>query len=359
MVAGTAPQRGAAAIGVGYSVPETVVSNDLIAAQLGVDETWLSRRTGTRDRRVGRPGERLEHFAAWAAAGALHDAGMDAGAVDVVLVGTTSPDEMSPHAAPLVAADIGAIGAAAIDVSCACVGFLSAVAMGAAMIEAGRARVVVVVGADLLTRYLDPRDPQSAMLFGDGAGAVVLAATDGPWRVGPAHMSSDGSGRHLIRLPRQELVIGMDGPAVYRRAVQMMSDVTELVLKEGGLSVDDVDLFVYHQANSRIIKAVGDRLGLDGARVVDVVARFANTSSASLPIALGVAAEDGRLRAGDRLLLAAFGAGLVWGGMTLTWGQFNQHPGDVYPASTRCASVQEGVTGWGQRAKHGLGRQHR
>jgi len=307
-------------VGVGYAVPRAVISNDLIAARLGVDEAWLSRRSGTRDRHVARPGERLEHLAAGAAAAALDHAGIAAGDVDTVLVGTTSPDEMSPHAAPLVAADIGATGAAAVDVSCACVGFLSALAMGTAMIEAGRATVVVAVGADVLSPYIDPLDPQSAMLFGDGAGALVLRPTDGPWRVGPVHMGSDGGGRHLIRLPRQAPLITMDGPAVYRRAVQVMSEVTELVLKDGGLSVADVDLFVYHQANSRIIRAVGDRLGLDASRVVDVVARFANTSSASLPIALGVAADEGRLHPGDRVLLAAFGAGLVWGGLSLTWG---------------------------------------
>lgn len=296
------------------------MSNSAIAARLGVDEEWLVRRTGTRDRHVAAPGERLEDLAAAAARRALAAADMEATEVDAVLVGTTTADEMSPHTAPLVAADLGARGAAAVDVSAACVGFLSCVALGTSMIESGRARAVLAIGADMLSRYLDPDDPQSAMLFGDGAGAVVLAATSGDARVGPWVLSSDGGARGLIRLDRRELLIRMDGPAVYRRAVPIIAEAASEVLARAHLGVDDIDLFVLHQANSRIIRAVRERLGADEARVVDVVDRFANTSSASLPIALGVAAEEGRLRAGDRVLLGAFGAGLVWGAAVLTWG---------------------------------------
>jgi 3-oxoacyl-[acyl-carrier-protein] synthase-3 len=154
------------------------------------------------------------------------------------------------------------------------------------MIESGRARTVLAIGADLLTRYLDRDDPSSAMLFGDGAGAVLLTATAGASQVGPAVLSSDGSRRELIRLARDELLIRMDGATVYRHAVQLMSDVTGQVVGGAGLTLADIDLFVYHQANSRIIDAVGQRLHLDPARVVDVVGSFANTSAASLPIAM-------------------------------------------------------------------------
>lgn len=160
---------GAAIAGVGLAVPEQVRTNAAIAARLGVDEQWISRRTGTSERRVAAPGERLDRFAARAAQAALGQAGVDAADVDVVLVGTTSAEDMSPHAAPLVAADIGARGAAAIDVSAACTGFLSCLVMGAGMIESGRARTVLAIGADLLSRYLDQDDANSAMLFGDGA----------------------------------------------------------------------------------------------------------------------------------------------------------------------------------------------
>jgi 3-oxoacyl-[acyl-carrier-protein] synthase-3 len=302
-------------------VPEQIITNAAIADRLGVDEEWISRRTGTSQRHVAAPGQRLDEFAATAARAALAQAGVDAADVDAVLVGTTSAEEMSPHAAPLVAADIGASGAAAIDISAACTGFLAGLVMGAGMIESGRARAVLAIGADMLSRYLDRDDPQSAMLFGDGAGAAVLTAVEGGSRVGPAVLTSDGQRRELIRLARDELLIRMDGPTVYRHAVRLMTEVTEQAVRRAGLTVADIDLFVYHQANSRIIDAVGQKLRLDPARVVDVVGSFANTSAASLPIALAAAQRDGRLHDGDRVLLAAFGAGLVWGGVVVTWGQ--------------------------------------
>jgi 3-oxoacyl-[acyl-carrier-protein] synthase III len=220
---------------------------------------------------------------------ALAQAGVAAAEVDMVLVGTTSAEGMSPHAAPLVAADIGAHGTAAMDISAACTGFLSGLVLGAGQIEAGRASTVLAIGADLLIQYLGADDPQSAMLFGAGAGAVVLTAGQGPARVGPAVLSSDGSEQALIRLARDELLIRMDGPAVYRHAVRLMSEVTEQAVERAGLGLADIDLFVYHQANSRIIAAVGQRLGLAPDRVVDVVGSFANTSAASLPIALATA----------------------------------------------------------------------
>ena len=311
---------GAAAVGVGMAVPADVVHNRQIAARLGVDEEWLSSRTGTRERHVAAGDERLDDLAAQAVTKALADAGIDPSAVDLVLVGTTSPEEMSPHAAPIVAEAIGATGAGAMDISAACTGFLSGLSLAAGQIEAGRAHTAVVVGADRLSRYLDPDDRGTAMLFGDGAGAVVLTAVDGGSRIGPSRLHSDGSGQHLIRLGRDDLRITMDGPTVYRYAVRSMTEVTREVLADAGLGVGDVDLFVYHQANSRIIASVGRRLGLDPDRVVDVVAEFANTSAASLPIALAAAKASGRLHPGDRVLLSAFGAGMVWGGLLLEWG---------------------------------------
>lgn len=312
---------GAALVGVGHCVPERVVSNRDIAEHLGVEEEWLTSRTGTRERHVSGPDERLESLAASAAGDALKDAGMDAAEVDLVLVGTTSSEEMSPHAAPMVAADIGAKGAGAMDVSAACTGFLASLTMAAGMVETGRARTVVVIGADALYRFLDKDDRGTAMLFGDGAGAVVLTAVEGPSQVGAAIHHSDGDGRGLINLDREDRLIRMDGPTVYRYAVGSMTDVTREVLERAGLSVDDIDLFFYHQANARIIDAVGKRLHLDPDRVVNVIGEFANTSAASLPIALSAARREGRLRDGDRLLLSAFGAGMVWGAVVATWGR--------------------------------------
>lgn len=317
-------QIGAALVGVGHCVPERVVTNHDIAERLGVEEEWLTSRTGTRQRHVSGPDERLETLAATAAGDALKDAGIDAAEVDLVLVGTTSAEEMSPHAAPMVAADIGARGAGAMDVSAACTGFLASLTMAAGLVEAGRASTVVVVGADALYSYLDQDDRGTAMLFGDGAGAVVLTAVEGPSQVGPALHHSDGDGRGLINLDRGERLIRMDGPTVYRYAVASMTEVTRESLERAGWGVEDVDWFFYHQANARIIDAVGKRLHLPAERVVNVIGDFANTSAASLPIALSVARQDGRLRDGDRVLLAAFGAGMVWGAALATWGRPDQ-----------------------------------
>jgi 3-oxoacyl-[acyl-carrier-protein] synthase III len=305
---------------VGKALPEREVDNSAIASRLGVDERWIERRTGTRVRRVAQDGERLSDLAAAAGRAALADAGVDAAELDLVVVATTSPDEMSPHAATFVAGALGAARAGALDVSAACVGFLSALGLAASAIEAGRARQVLVVGADLLSRYLDGHDRQSAMLFGDGAGAVVLSGDDGASAIGPMALHTDPAGAPLIRLSREEALIRMDGPEVYRHAVRQMVDVTCEVLAAAGLALEDIDLFVFHQANGRILRAVGERLGLDRARVVDYVDRYANTSAASLPIALATARDEGRLRPGARVLLAAFGAGLVWGAVVVEWG---------------------------------------
>jgi 3-oxoacyl-[acyl-carrier-protein] synthase-3 len=310
---------GAAIAGLGLALPERVVANAAIARRLGVDEEWIERRSGTRVRHMVADGERLSDLAAAAGRAALADGGVEAGALDMVIVATTSPDEMSPHAATFVTGALGAGRAGAIDVSAACVGFLSALALAVSTIEAGRAANVLVVGADALSRFLDADDRQSAMLFGDGAGAAVVSATSGPSLIGPVLMRSDPDGGDLISLRRDEALIRMDGPRVYRRAVDVMADVTREAADAAGVALDEIDLFVYHQANSRILRAVGARLGLDPARVVDYIDRYANTSAASLPIALAAAARDGRLWPGARVLLAAFGAGLVWGGVVVEW----------------------------------------
>jgi 3-oxoacyl-[acyl-carrier-protein] synthase III len=311
---------GAAVTGAGLAVPQRVVENAAIAARLGVDEHWIERRTGTATRHVVSGAERLSDLAADAGSAALEQAGLGPEALDLIVVATTSADEMSPHTATFVAGRLGAAGAAAIDVSAACVGFLSALALCVGMIEAGRSRHALVIGADALSRYLDPDDRGSAMLFGDGAGAVVVSAVDGPSRLGPVVLGSEPADGPLIRLDRDELLIRMDGPEVYKRAVAVLTDVTREAVAGAGLALGDVDLFVFHQANGRILRAVAQRLGLEDERVADYVARFANTSAASLPIALATAAGEGRLRPGARILLAAFGAGLVWGGVVVQWG---------------------------------------
>jgi 3-oxoacyl-[acyl-carrier-protein] synthase III len=310
---------GAAIAGVGMALPERVVTNEQIAARLGVDPAWISKRTGTQERPWATGEERLSQLAAQAGLAALERAGVEPGEVDLVLVATSTADEITPNAAPLVAGLIGAGRAGALDVGAACTGWVSALAMACGQIESGRAGQALVVGADFLSRFLDFSDRDTAPLFADGAGAAVVSATDSPTgRVGPIVLRSDPGKSHLIRLSRGDH-IRLEGQESFRAAVASMAEVTLEALEASGCGLEDIDLFVYHQANSRIIRAVGERLGLPAERVVDYVARFANASTATLPIALSVAQSEGRLAPGHRVLMAAFGGGLTWGGTVVGW----------------------------------------
>ncbi len=310
---------GASIAAVAIALPERVVSNDQIAEGLGVDAEWIAKRTGTRERPWANPGDRLSDLAADAGRNALERAGLEAQELDLVLVATSTADEITPNAAPLVAGLIGADRVGALDVGAACTGWLSALAMACGQIESGRAQHALVVGADFLSRFLDLADRDTAPLFADGAGAAVVSATDASrGRIGPVILHSDHSGSDLIRLDRGD-IIRMNGHESFRAAVASMSEVTNEALAASDSELDDIDLFVYHQANSRIIRAVGQRLGLQADRVVDYVDRFANASTATLPLALSVAEAEGRLRRDDRVLLAAFGGGLTWGATVLQW----------------------------------------
>jgi len=304
---------------IAMAVPDAKISNQAIAERLGVDEAWISKRTGTRERRWAEHAERLSDFAARAGAAALARAGMDAGDLDLVAVATSTADEITPNAAPLVAGLIGARRAGAFDIGSACTGWLAGLAMACGQIESGRARNALVVGADFLSRFLDPDDRDTVPLFADGAGAAVVSAnSDGGGEVGPVVLRTDAGGAELIRLERSGR-IQMRGQETFRAAVQSLASVTIEALEASGVDIGDVNLFVYHQANSRIIRAVGQRLGLPPERVVDYVDRFANASTATLPIALSVAEHEGRLHPGDCVLLAAFGGGFTWGATLVRW----------------------------------------
>jgi 3-oxoacyl-[acyl-carrier-protein] synthase III len=302
---------------VAASLPERVVENDELARPLGVDAEWIASRTGIhRRRRVA--GESLVDLAAGAGSQALASAEVDPIELDLVLVATFTPDQLQPHAAPLVASRVGADSAGAIDIGAACTGFLSALSLAAAQLESGRARAVLVVGAEVLSRVTDYDDRRTAGLFGDGAGAAVLTP-GGPGLIGPIALRSDGGRGELIQADNEERLVRMDGRATFRAAVAAMSDTTQQVVSDAGLSLDEIDLFVYHQANSRIISAVGERLDLPADRVIDCLAEYGNTSAASIPIALSEAASTGLLRKGSRVLLSAFGAGLTWGAGIIEW----------------------------------------
>jgi 3-oxoacyl-[acyl-carrier-protein] synthase III len=302
---------------VAASLPERVVENDELARPLGIDAEWIASRTGIhRRRRV--TGESLVDLAAGAGSKALVAAEIDPSELDLVLVATFTPDQLQPHAAPLVASRVGADSAGAIDIGAACTGFLSALSLAAAQLESGRARAALVVGAEVLSRVTDYDDRRTAGLFGDGAGAAVLTP-GGPGLIGPIALRSDGGRGELIQAGNEERLVRMDGRATFRAAVAAMSDTTQQVVSDAGLSLDEIDLFVYHQANSRIISAVGERLDLPADRVIDCLAEYGNTSAASIPIALSEAASTGLLRKGSRVLLSAFGAGLTWGAGIVEW----------------------------------------
>jgi 3-oxoacyl-[acyl-carrier-protein] synthase-3 len=251
----------------------------------------------------------------------LRAAGVDAAQLDLVIVATLSQDELTPNTAPIVAHNLGAHRAGAFDVGAACTAFLTALAQGTAQIESGRAEHVLVVGADFVTRLVDYTDKRSAPLFADAAGAVILGPGDAQrGSIGPIVLGADGSHAGTLFATIAERKVRMDGPEVFRHAVARMSEVTVDAVARAGLTLPDIDLFVFHQANARITRALAERLALEPGRVVECIELIGNASAATLPIGLAAALSDGRLRPGSRVLLAAFGAGFVWGGGVIEWG---------------------------------------
>ncbi|HET9074847.1 MAG TPA: beta-ketoacyl-ACP synthase 3 [Solirubrobacteraceae bacterium] len=320
--------RTAAIAGIGACLPDTVVSNEPIGARIGVDSAWILKRTGIRSRRIAQPHERITDLCARAGRQALDHAGLDAQDINVVLVATTTADDLLPNAAPLVAGALGAHRAGGIDLGAACTGFLSGLTLGAGMIESGRAETVLLIGADFMSRITDPDCRATAAVFADGAGAAVLtvAQDDRQGLIGPISLGADGVvGADLIRVGREERLIRMQGQETFRHAVARMSQATREALTLSGLVLEDIDLFVYHQANGRILRAVGEQLGIDPERVVDCIADQGNTSAGTLPLALDHALSAGRLHQGDRVLLGAFGAGFTWGAGVIEWGAGPRH----------------------------------
>jgi 3-oxoacyl-[acyl-carrier-protein] synthase-3 len=311
--------RGAAVAAVGAAVPERVVPSSAIAERLGVADGWIETRTGVRERRFAAPDERVSDLATRAGRDAVARAGADATALDLVIVATCSADDAVPAVAPLVAGALGATQAAAFDVNAACTGFLAALDIACAQVETGRASSALVIGADIMSRLVNPDDRRTAALFGDGAGAVVVRA-GAPGRVGPSLLGADAGGAAHIHATHAAGSLRMDGHETFKAAVARLSGVTLEALEAAEMEVADVDLFVYHQANARILTAVSERLELPPERVVNAIGTLGNTSAASIPLALDAAERAGSLRPGARLLLAAFGAGFTWGATTLTWG---------------------------------------
>jgi 3-oxoacyl-[acyl-carrier-protein] synthase-3 len=310
--------HGAAVAGLGLALPPTVVGNDEIGARIGKDSAWIVQRTGIHRRRMLAPGEKLAPLAADAGRAALADAGLAPKDVDLVLVATCSPDDLIPSLSPQVAGEIGCGGAGALDVGAACTGFLAGLQLGGSMLEAGRADTVLVIGAERLSHFTDPEDRRTAMLFADAAGAAVLTRSAAPGELGPVILRSEAQ-RDLLFATHARGLIEMEGQEVFKHAVARMTEATHEALEAAGTTLEEIDLFVYHQANSRIVGAVGRRLGLDPERVVDCIEEYGNVSAASLPLALARAREDGRLPDGARVLVSAFGAGFVWGAAVIDW----------------------------------------
>ena len=315
-----AETRTAGIAGVGMAVPEDVVTNAPISKRLGVEEGWIESRTGIRERRCAAAETTLAGLAAAAGRDALERAEMDAASLDLILVATHTQEQLLPTASPLVAAELGATRAGTIDIGAACTGFVSALDLASGQIESGRAEHVLVIGAEIMSRVTDPDDRSTAGLFGDGAGAAVVTA-GGPARLGPAVQGADGTaGPELIFATHEERKIRMAGQDTFKHAVRRLSESTEQAAEAAGLALDDIDVFVYHQANGRILKAVGQRLGLRSDRVIDCIATYGNTSAATVPIALAEAERGDMLFPGARVLISAFGAGFTWGAMTIEWG---------------------------------------
>ena len=319
--------------GTGSYVPEKVLTNLDIEKFLDTNDEWIRTRTGICERHVAADGEYTSDLATNAALRALEMAGVDAKEIDLVVVGTITGDYPWPATACVVQRNLGALNAGAFDVSAACSGFLYALSCAVDRIEAGRSKKAVVIGAETLTRIIDWEDRNTCVLFGDAAGAVVLEASDGEQGIMSTHLHADGTQLELLYQPgfgtrlmpseaslkERDYFLQMQGNEVFKVAVRSLTEVANIALKANNLTVEDIDLFIPHQANIRILDATSKRIGLKENQVYINVDRFGNTSAATIPLALDEANRAGRLKAGDIVLLDAFGGGFTWAAVMLRW----------------------------------------
>lgn len=314
--------------GWGRCTPEGVVTNDDLATVIETSDEWIATRSGIRQRMVSHVEN--SDMATVAARHALAAAGMEPTDLDYILVATCTPDRFIPAMACHVQAKLGAVNAAATDTNAGCTGFIYGLNLANGLIATGSARRILLIGSERLTSYLDLERRDTAVLFGDGAGAVILEATDGPDGIESINVGSngnladvltvEGAGSSWMDIPTSVRIV-MDGREVFRNAVVGMAAAAEQALDEAGWNVEDVDLLIPHQANLRIIDATAKRLELDEHQVCTNIADYGNTSAASIPIALSEALEQGRVAPGSKLVLVAFGAGLTWGAAAIQWGE--------------------------------------
>ncbi|WP_224983089.1 beta-ketoacyl-ACP synthase III [Geomonas agri] len=319
--------------GTGSAVPEKVLTNFDLEKMVDTTDEWIVTRTGIRERRIAAEGEYTSTFAIAAAERALAAAGVKAEEIDLIVVGTLTPDFPFPATACIVQQALKATNAFCFDLSAACSGFIYALSTAQKFILSGQVKKALVIGAEVLSRIVDWNDRNTCLLFGDGAGAVVLEAQEGDNGILSTHMHSDGNYWEILyqkgagsRNPATHqnvddglVFLTMQGNEVFKLAVRSMGEVAMEALEANGLTPDDVNLFIPHQANQRIVDSVGKRLGITGERVFVNLDRYGNTSAASIPIALDEAVRAGRLKEGDLLLLDAFGGGLTWGSALVRW----------------------------------------
>jgi 3-oxoacyl-[acyl-carrier-protein] synthase-3 len=314
--------------GLGCHVPDRVVTNDELSQWVETSDEWIVERTGIRERRIAKDEEAMTDLALPAAEEALGEAGVAARDVDLVIVATVTPDMMFPSTAALLAAELGARDAAAYDLSAGCTGFMYALAQGYGMLAGGLAKRALVVGGDLLSRILDFGDRSTLVLFGDGAGAVVLEIVEQQGFLG-FELGADGGGGETLLLPgsgsrifeHPERYVKMNGREVFKFATRILVESASDVMERCGVTVDDIDVYIPHQANRRIIDHATKKLGFPSEKVVINVDRYGNTSSGSIPLALADAASDGRLGPGKLVLMTGMGAGLTWGSALIRWTQ--------------------------------------
>jgi 3-oxoacyl-[acyl-carrier-protein] synthase-3 len=325
-VIGTSNGLAVSITGIGARVPERVMTNDELSTMMDTSDEWIIERTGIRERRIAAPEEALSDLALPAAREALEEAGIEASDLDLVIVATVTPDMAFPATAAVIADQLGAKDAAAYDLSAGCTGFMYGIAQAYAMLVSGLARRALVIGGDVLSKILDWTDRSTLVLFGDGAGAVVLEPVPERGFLG-FELGADGGGGESLWLPGSgsrafddpEKYVKMNGREVFKFATRVLVQSAEELLEQCGTSIGDVDVYVPHQANVRIIDHATRKLGVPSERVVVNVDRYGNTSSGSIPLALADAAADGRLRPGKLVLMTGMGAGLTWGSALIRW----------------------------------------
>jgi 3-oxoacyl-[acyl-carrier-protein] synthase III len=327
-VIGSANGRRIGITGLGVNVPECVYTNKDLEQYVDTTDEWIVERTGIRERRFATKEQALTDIAAPAAIAALSDAGVAADSIDLIVVATVTPDMMFPTSSALLADSLGMPDAAAYDLLAGCTGFMYAVAQAYSMVSSGLSKRALVVGGDVLSKILDWHDRSTLVLFGDGAGAVVVEPGVEGGFLG-FELGADGGGGENLWLPGSgsryfedgDKLVKMNGREVFKFATRVLVSSAQKVLDECGLTVDDVDVYVPHQANKRIIDHAASKLGIPEEKVVVNVDRYGNTSSGSIPLALADAAADGRLREGELVLMTGMGAGLTWGSALIEWNQ--------------------------------------